>query len=138
MIQRIIPTQLRWLCFGSVGGEEDGGFVAQDNSAEVTNQRSQRREQVRQNASNTPDVRVVTPRSNQEDTAEDDESQREEAERELMFTANTSCSDSGWSRHVDGRSILPLNIFILTTSSSIEVACNDSCSLVEYMYLSHV
>ncbi|KAK2182276.1 hypothetical protein NP493_359g09014 [Ridgeia piscesae] len=64
-----------------VPGEEDGGFVAQDNSAEATNQRSQRREQVRQNASNTPDVRVVTPRSNQEDTAEDDESQREEAER---------------------------------------------------------
>ena len=70
----------------SAGTEEDGGFTAEENNVDAANQRMQRREQVRQNANtaanNSTDVRVVTPMTNNEDNAEDDEAQKEEPERE--------------------------------------------------------
>ncbi|KAI0231725.1 Presenilin-1 [Lamellibrachia satsuma] len=69
----------------AAGTEEDGGFTAEEDNADAANQRMQRREQVRQNANtaanNTTDVRVVTPMTNNEDNAEDDEAQNEEPER---------------------------------------------------------
>ena len=58
-------------------GDEDGGFAATETTEEAAEHRDRRREQVRQNMTNTPDVQVVTPRRNNEDNGEDSDNQEE-------------------------------------------------------------
>ena len=64
----------------SSSGDADGGFAPAETTEDAANHREQRREQVRQNMNNTPDVEVVTPRRHNEDISEDSDSQKEERE----------------------------------------------------------